>query len=616
MSTSCNLLGKYEMQNTSSNHINSSEPFPTSMPVGTAVVPSKRADDDDDIQFISSKPVKRRKIDEQEHKNEVQPPFASPTPVATFPNPILAHIPAPTPFQPPIVFSAQVPPHAINDPREGAQISDRRLSTGMVGLPSDFHTIELSYGLRGVSLPVLENFVLNQPRRDPRTPSPPELSPKQLPQTITPAMLDMPIRNGSTAYGVQGIVNREVAIPKTGGNTVEQTTPNREQGSIEPSPNQIRVLNTPITNLTSPPSTPPAAPRKPAAKISSMPPPPAPRFEQSQASSSNSTQKCPSTSEHSTKNSFHHGNSKQPCQICTRMRQQAQFARVQGVPMMPPNIPHHQLMSPVPCHQAYGQNLPPHMMGMPPSGMHPFAPGFPMMMPMQGNNFPNMSASHHMVSQQTPTPQAAIHQPPNTQSRQQFTGKPESPVATQVIPAPIPAPKTTTQQETTKSPQNAAPATTASTPTTTTSATTTTSPVKPPASLIQPTYRKPSPNLIVDVVETCQERFPFAEVAKRHNVPVDKVFDVFAAIIQVPLLRCPTDRRRAGKLATSRIKEYARAKRDILESSRGGRAGAGTGKNGDRIGTPPASTVITPLDVAQHMGTVDFPEGFHPGNNG
>lgn len=99
-------------------------------------------------------------------------------------------------------------------------------------------------------------------------------------------------------------------------------------------------------------------------------------------------------------------------------------------------------------------------------------------------------------------------------------------------------------------------------------------------------------------------------------MPVDKVFDVFAAIIQVPLLRCPTDRRRAGKLATSRIKEYARAKRDILESGRGGRAGAGTGGNGDGMGAPPASTVIMPLDVAQHMGTVDYPEGFHLGNNG
>ncbi|KAK7750303.1 hypothetical protein SLS62_007710 [Diatrype stigma] len=173
-----------------------------------------------------------------------------------------------------------------------------------------------------------------------------------------------------------------------------------------------------------------------------------------------------------------------------------------------------------------------------------------------------------------------------------------------------------------------------SAPTTSTS----TSPVKPglPLSLIQPTYRKPSPNLIVDVAETCQERFPFEEVARRHNAPVDKVFDVFAAIIQVPLLRCPTDRRRAGKLATQRIREYAKARKDILSetsssseaTSAGVGAGAGAGGSnlekgveaGTRTGTPPAAgagagtAVITPLDIAQRMGTVGFPQGFHLDN--
>ncbi|RYP41737.1 hypothetical protein DL767_000753 [Monosporascus sp. MG133] len=129
-------------------------------------------------------------------------------------------------------------------------------------------------------------------------------------------------------------------------------------------------------------------------------------------------------------------------------------------------------------------------------------------------------------------------------------------------------------------------------------------PLKPPASLIQPTYRKPSPNLIVDVAETCQEKFPFEEVAQRHNTPVEKVFDVFAAIIQVPLLRCPTDRRRPGRLATSRIREYTRAKRDIQES----RGGVG---DRDKEG---AAAVVTPLDIAHRMGTVEFPEGFSLGN--
>ncbi|RYP25198.1 hypothetical protein DL765_000079 [Monosporascus sp. GIB2] len=128
--------------------------------------------------------------------------------------------------------------------------------------------------------------------------------------------------------------------------------------------------------------------------------------------------------------------------------------------------------------------------------------------------------------------------------------------------------------------------------------------LKPPASLIQPTYRKRSPNLIVDVAETCQEKFPFEEVAQRHNVPVEKVFDVFAAIIQVPLLRCPTDRRRPGRLATSRIREYTRAKKDIQEL----RGGASDRDEGG------AAAVVTPLDIAHRMGTVAFPEGSTFGN--
>lgn len=131
------------------------------------------------------------------------------------------------------------------------------------------------------------------------------------------------------------------------------------------------------------------------------------------------------------------------------------------------------------------------------------------------------------------------------------------------------------------------------------------SPFRPPASLIQPTYRKPSPNLIVDVAETCQKKFPFEEVAKRHNVPVDKVIEVFAAIIQVPLLRCPTDRRRPGKLATGRVKEYARAKKDIQEER------AAVGEGGEKTaGERGAEINVRPLEIAQRLGLVELPDEF------
>ncbi|OTA63757.1 hypothetical protein K449DRAFT_381517 [Hypoxylon sp. EC38] len=199
------------------------------------------------------------------------------------------------------------------------------------------------------------------------------------------------------------------------------------------------------------------------------------------------------------------------------------------------------------------------------NGMHPFSPSFsPVMTPTDWCSLPS-PPSH------TPSP-VQTKQQDNDDSYQKHLEKPDN----QAQPSSTP---TVSATESAKTPN----------------------PVKPPASLIQPTYRKPSPNLIVDVAETCQEKFPFEEVAKRHNVPVEKVFDVFAAIIQVPLLRCPTDRRRAGRLATTRVREYARAKKAIQET--------GSQKNPDAK----EEIVVKPLDVANHLGQVDFPDGFKLG---
>ncbi|CZT52726.1 uncharacterized protein RSE6_14087 [Rhynchosporium secalis] len=73
--------------------------------------------------------------------------------------------------------------------------------------------------------------------------------------------------------------------------------------------------------------------------------------------------------------------------------------------------------------------------------------------------------------------------------------------------------------------------------------------------------RKHSPNLIIEIAETCQALFPFAEVAQRQEVPIQKVYDIFSAIIQLPLLRNADDRRRHSSLAKRRVKEYRDAKR-------------------------------------------------------
>lgn len=75
--------------------------------------------------------------------------------------------------------------------------------------------------------------------------------------------------------------------------------------------------------------------------------------------------------------------------------------------------------------------------------------------------------------------------------------------------------------------------------------------------------REHSPNLIIDIAETCEDLFPWEEVAQRHNVSRQKVVETFSAVVQLPLLRCTTDKRRHGNLATSRLRQYTKAKRDV-----------------------------------------------------
>ncbi|KAI1210822.1 uncharacterized protein F4807DRAFT_40268 [Annulohypoxylon truncatum] len=502
-----------------------------------SVTPSKRPDDDDDIQFISSQPVKRQKMAEhvaQKHNMPVIPI-------------------APT-------ISVAIPPTELRD-------SDRRISTGMVGLPSDINVMELTSALRGVSLPVLEKFVLDQPFRKPRPPSPPELSPKQLPQTVVSARLDSNVnKNGSrdpkfdTASG---------AYMSTSDGSVEPRTPTPIPMTPNSTTDELHVLNTPANHMSS--FSPPQVifPKEPDSRISAMPPPPIPRTEvpnDPKALSSKTT----------IQNTHQTDPMKHPCQVCVRMRQHTNIAQAQGFSMLHHNMPHHMIPQ-MACHPPYSQHFHPQMMTMGPGNMHAFSPGFPqVMMPIPGSNLAALPS--HMTSPMQVTQNQEMNPPPN----------PEKSVD-KIQPSP-PSPPPPSAPE-------SAPAVAAAgideSPTAS-------NPVKPPVSLIQPTYRKPSPNLIVDVAETCQEKFPFEEVAKRHNVPVGKVFDVFAAIIQVPLLRCPTDRRRAGRLATSRVKEYTRTKKAIQETG-----GQSNSDSKDEI-------VVKPSDVADRLGQVNFPDGFSP----
>ncbi|KAA8569890.1 hypothetical protein EYC84_002233 [Monilinia fructicola] len=79
---------------------------------------------------------------------------------------------------------------------------------------------------------------------------------------------------------------------------------------------------------------------------------------------------------------------------------------------------------------------------------------------------------------------------------------------------------------------------------------------------------KHSPNLIIDIAQTSQETFPFAAVAARHNKPIQKVFDTFSAIIQLPLLKQAADGRRHGPLGSERMRQYREAKRAMEKANK------------------------------------------------
>jgi hypothetical protein len=75
-----------------------------------------------------------------------------------------------------------------------------------------------------------------------------------------------------------------------------------------------------------------------------------------------------------------------------------------------------------------------------------------------------------------------------------------------------------------------------------------------------PRNRKHAQNIFVDVAETVEAIFPYADVAARHGVAPSKVAGALSGVVLLPLLRCATDKRRAGPLAQARMREYREAK--------------------------------------------------------
>jgi len=533
----------------------------------TLLAPSKRQigeEDDDDIQFISEKPVKKRKITQQ--KQLAMPP--------THAQPTVTSAASVTPVTPNLSMTP------IRLPANESKEMNRRISTGMVGLPTDLHAMGFTYAPRGVSMPIFDNFAFNQPARKSRPPSTPELSPKQLPPTVPPPVLAAAnSRDTQRSLGLR-------PIPYSGG-VLTGVIPNASHGIASHTYGSLRHPTTPTSA---------SHISEPGSKSTLMPPPHLRCSESSQHAFH--SRSAPGSSEKDPRQNNQINLPKESCPACYQLMHQAQVSRAQGTPMVNTSVPPH-YMPQLHYHQSYGQHLRPQMMTIPTNNMHQFRSNYaPLMMPINSN--PYAALPSYPQPQPRPHIQPYIHAQPQPQHQSPSQPKPQ--------PVPQPQEKQLTargHQGGDKGKQNTLTQTKkdqvphiGQVNTAISSASTTTSPIRPPASLIQPTYRKHSPNLVVDVAETCQEMFPFETVAKRHNVPIEKVFEIFAAIIQVPLLRCPTDRRRQGKLARARIREYYKAKKDLQESRTGH-------TDGEKQGDPVSSS-----DIAHRLGEVEFPDGF------
>lgn len=75
-----------------------------------------------------------------------------------------------------------------------------------------------------------------------------------------------------------------------------------------------------------------------------------------------------------------------------------------------------------------------------------------------------------------------------------------------------------------------------------------------------PHQGKHAQNLFVDIAETVERIFPYAEVAARHGVAPSRVAEALSGVIMLPLIRCSSDKRRAGRLAQDRMREYRETK--------------------------------------------------------
>ncbi|KAK1708360.1 hypothetical protein BDP67DRAFT_546959 [Colletotrichum lupini] len=558
--------------------------FPPVYPTGLApypqpVIPSKR--EDDDVQFVSSNPVKKRKIGG----------YQLVTPHSTTDSPA-AGTHAPINNQP-------------SEPAKPISQPERRGSTGMVDHSPAARLPDVD-PMRGCSMPTQERACHSEsfwtaPSTGPQC-SPP-VSPKSLPEHISPSMLGIDKNDGSapaetenhaetaketptapsipTAPMLAGItdlgkMNSMPASEADGTIILQQTaesvsTLNHSNAETE-SKNDLRDLLDQQVSLHS-------------SKISD---PPFPFHTHTHQNTH--TSKPLNADVHNTA----HGASdiqtgacadrpasgaKAPCRQCVeaRLRQQAANMTVNsGLPNgTNASAPSQAPLPPSSLQQPWTNLL----------GLNPYhnAMAGAMYTPLLQQSLMAGPAGHFAVHPQQPHLGAGI--PPQQPAGHMFHLGPTSPAPQ--------TPAYVTQQ----------PPTQAAKPEAAT--------LSKPQSTRVPDTQPTTKHIIVDIADTCLNMFPFQEVAKRHNQPEQKIRDIFSAVIQVPLLRCPTDKRRAGKLGTARVKEFMQAKKEV-QAQKGN-----AGQQQMRQDSPNQNLSHMPYmpsawDVAQFMGPSDVRLGALP----
>lgn len=333
---------------------------------------------------------------------------------------------------------------------------------------------------------------------------------------------------------------------------------------------------------------------------------------------------------------------KPPCDICEQMRQRALYTQANGLPVVHPSHMQHGWHGPGTVPQQM------HMIHQPQIGG-----GFAMRQHMPHvfpTRFQHVSAGHVPVGYVLP--QGPFQVPIQMQMQMQM----QRPVSTANAPGTTPAPEHSpsarenednqTQQQTASGqllqfasvvpppihsqhmqgqvstlrtsmvaqrPAMVAQSQAQAPPTLTIPPSPAAHPTAPPPQELgqQEAPRVASPNLIVDIAETCEDIFPWEEVAKRHGVSRNKVVETFSAIIQLPLLRCTTDKKRHGKLATSRLREYTKAKKDVEAASPASAPAVGPfSNNQDRSVLPGV------LEVAGTMAPLGLPSTLTHGLTG